>query len=123
MNSLDGYRQRLRRAGRSDLDEKRQLLEQLQNSLAMNNPINAIRTDRQKLDDYSRRMDRSMSHTIDLGKVHLAAVRQSLNAYNPLAVLQPALPGSSDPTGRIIHKAQLVKLGEQAQYPPERRAL
>jgi exodeoxyribonuclease VII large subunit len=67
---------------------KRQVLEGLQSSLRFYSPQRQVQTERQRVDDLTRRGSATQSHRLALAVARLAGMENRLVALNPMGVLQ-----------------------------------
>jgi exodeoxyribonuclease VII large subunit len=67
---------------------QRNLLEVLRSSLRYTSPIRRVLTERQRLDELSRRGNAGQAHRLELARLRLKGLENRLTALDPLAVLQ-----------------------------------
>jgi exodeoxyribonuclease VII large subunit len=63
-------------------------LEAFQSGLRFYSPLRRVQTDRQRLDELSRRGNAAQAHRFELTAVRLKGLDNRLTALNPMAVLQ-----------------------------------
>ena len=85
---LQGMKTRLVASTLSLLAAHRTGLESLATSLRYASPERRIQTDRQRLDDFSRRSLSALKHRMELDGTHLRGLERRLEALNPLGVLK-----------------------------------
>jgi exodeoxyribonuclease VII large subunit len=69
-------------------ERQRNLLEGFQNSLRISSPIRRVQTERQRVDEMSRRGNAAQAHRLELAEARLMGLENRLIALSPLAVLQ-----------------------------------
>jgi exodeoxyribonuclease VII large subunit len=70
------------------LKGQRTLLEGFQNGLRFYSPLRYVQTERQRVDELSRRGNAGQAHRLELAASRLAGLENRLTALSPLAVLQ-----------------------------------
>jgi len=78
----------LRRSMQDLIDHRRVLLEGLKGGLRLSSPLRRVQTERQRVDDMSRRGNATQAHRLELAKVHVMGLENRLLALNPAAVLK-----------------------------------
>ncbi len=111
---------RLEAAFLSQISTSRQKQSLLANRLQRFSPINQIRSYRQLLDDFSRRGQQAVDHSLELKKLRLNSLETRLANLNPLAVLQRGYailshPAASDGKVEIIRSVHQVEDGDALQ--------
>ncbi len=106
---LEDLAARLGRTIQSVLSSQRWELGSLQNQLLLHSPQARLRNDRQRLDDFSRRIGTAGSHSMQLRRARLAGLEQRLNALSPLAVLGRGFSVVSHPDGQVVRSLTQVK--------------
>ncbi|MEJ2266241.1 MAG: exodeoxyribonuclease VII large subunit, partial [Anaerolineales bacterium] len=102
----------MRRSIESLLSGYRWELDVQRNRLRLYSPVPQIRTDRQRLDDLTRRAGAALTHRIKLQRARLSGLNQRLSALNPLAVLERGYSIVTQPDGRLVRRVHQVKPGE-----------
>jgi exodeoxyribonuclease VII large subunit len=85
--SLENYRNRLNTATLSLLADQQNILSSLTAGLRYASPERRILSERQRVDELSRRAHSSLLHRIQLQSTHVNGMQRRLEALNPLAVL------------------------------------
>jgi exodeoxyribonuclease VII large subunit len=111
---------RLEAAFLSQVSTSRQKRSLLANRLQRYSPINQIRSYRQSLDDFSRRGQLAVDHSLELKTLRLNSLETRLTSLNPLAVLQRGYailsrPAAGDGKIEIIRSAHQVTDGDALQ--------
>ncbi|MGZ6346607.1 MAG: exodeoxyribonuclease VII large subunit [Anaerolineales bacterium] len=70
------------------IGQKRILLEGLKSGLRLSSPIRRVQTERQRVDDISRRGIAAQAHRLELAEVQVVGLQNRLTALSPLAVLK-----------------------------------
>lgn len=82
------------------------------NRLRLFSPLARIRSDRQYLDDLTRRAGIALTHWLELQRSGLAGIDQRLSALNPQSVLSRGYAIVSTPDGQMIHHVTQVVAGD-----------
>jgi exodeoxyribonuclease VII large subunit len=85
---LENYKSRLASATLSLLSEGRNVLSSLTAALRYASPERRIQSERQRVDEFSRRVFSSLFHHIQLQSAHVQGMQRRLEALSPLAVLR-----------------------------------
>ncbi|MBN2149501.1 MAG: exodeoxyribonuclease VII large subunit [Anaerolineales bacterium] len=104
---------RLGRTTRNYLDTQRWALTGAQNDLLLHSPRNRLASDRQRLDELSRRAESASAHAIELHRSRLDGAAQRLGALNPLAVLGRGFALLTNPAGEIVYSVRQAAPGQQ----------
>jgi exodeoxyribonuclease VII large subunit len=80
--------QTLVRSMESNFERQRTLLENLHTSLQYASPIRRVQTERQRVDEMSRRGNAAQAHRLELATARLAGLGNRLTALSPLAVMK-----------------------------------
>jgi len=104
---------RLNRAVLSVLNEQRWELRALENRLALHSPRLRLRSDRQRLDEFTRRGERALLHRLQLQRERLNGLEQRLLSLNPLAILGRGFAILSDSQGRTVRSRTQVQAGDR----------
>jgi exodeoxyribonuclease VII large subunit len=70
------------------IDQKRILLEGLKSGLRLSSPLRSVQTERQRVDDISRRGHAAQAHRLELAETRMIGLENRLAALSPLAVLK-----------------------------------
>jgi exodeoxyribonuclease VII large subunit len=84
---VENYKSRIATATLSLLTEQRTLLSSLTAALRYASPDRRIQSERQRVDELSRRVYSSLLHRIQLQSIHITGMKRRLEALSPLAVL------------------------------------
>jgi exodeoxyribonuclease VII large subunit len=82
------------------------------NRLRLYSPVPQIRSDRQRLDDLTRRAGAALGHQIRLQRARLVGLDRRLAALNPLAVLERGYSIVSRLDGQVVRLVHQVQPGE-----------
>lgn len=85
--AVQNSRTRLLTAVLKQLAERKNTLSSLASELRYVSPDRRIQSERQRVDDLSRRAHASLSHHIQLESAHIRGMQRRLEALNPMAVL------------------------------------
>jgi exodeoxyribonuclease VII large subunit len=106
---------RIGRAVQLLVSDQRWQLGRLDSRLSLRSPKGRIRSDRQRLDDLLHQANTSVSHTLQLQKVHLRGFEQRLNSLNPKSVLNRGYALVRFQNGQIVHRVTQVTNGNSLQ--------
>ena len=104
--------ERISRAFSTHLSSNRWELDAQTSRLRLFSPLARIRSDRQFLDDLTRRAGVALTHWLELHRTGLAGIDQRLRALNPQSVLSRGYAIVSTPDGRMIHRVTQVVAGD-----------
>ena len=104
---------RLDRAILSALGEQRWELRALENRLALHSPRLRLRSDRQRLDEFTRRGERALLHRLQLQRARLNGLEQRLQSLNPVAILRRGFAILTDDQGRTVRSRAQVQPGDR----------
>ncbi len=104
---------RLIRAVQRALEAERIALHAIYQRLARHAPLTRIRSDQQRLDEWSLRMKRALTHRVTLERARLTALQSHLDALSPLAVLRRGYALVTDAQGRVVHSVRQVRPGNR----------
>ncbi len=96
------------------LSEQRTHLSSLRASLRYMSPDRRIQSERQRVDEFSRRMYSSLLHRVQLQSAHVHGMTQRLEALSPLAVLArgyAVVTRTGD--GKVVSRLEQAKPGQQ----------
>lgn len=85
---VENYKNRISTATLSFLAEQHSLLSSLNATLRYASPDRRIQSERQRVDELSRRVYSSLLHRIQLQSTHIKGMQRRLEALSPLAVLR-----------------------------------
>lgn len=104
--------QRLSRAVALLVEDKRRAHNDIERRLALRSPLGRIQNDRQRLDEYIRRIERLTSHELALRAAHLDGLDRRLKVLNPMATLQRGFAVVSLPDGTLVSNVHQVRQGD-----------
>jgi exodeoxyribonuclease VII large subunit len=104
--SLDGAWRQLVGAYQSSLDTERR-------ALVGASPRRRIDVSRQRVDEVGRRLDRAGSQRLSLLQERVMGLEQRLTGLDPLAILARGYAAVRDQSGRLVHSAADVSIGER----------
>ena len=110
--SLVEAMERISRAFSTHLSSNRWELDAQTNQLRLFSPLARIRSDRQFLDDLTRRAGLALTHWLELNRTGLAGIDQRLRALNPQSVLSRGYAIVSTSDGRMINRVAQVLAGD-----------
>lgn len=105
--------QSLSRTAVSALDDQRWDLNGLINRLSLASPQSRLRSDQQRLDEFSRRIETALFHRMEIERTRLKSLSQHLEALNPMAVLERGFAIVSKKDGGSVTSTSQVKSGDQ----------
>jgi exodeoxyribonuclease VII large subunit len=105
--------QALAQAASATLDDQRWQLSNLVNRLKLVSPQSWIRSDQQRLDEFSHRLETALAHYMEIEHTHLNSLSQHLETLNPLAILERGFAIVSNEDGTRVFSTNQVKSGEQ----------
>jgi exodeoxyribonuclease VII large subunit len=111
--TLTDLADRLGRAAQSAISEQRWQLSSIENRLRLRSPKIRLQSDRQRVDDLSRRAETAWMHRLQLQRARLAGLEQQLNSLNPLAVLARGFAVVTQADGKVVQSAAQVQPGEK----------
>jgi exodeoxyribonuclease VII large subunit len=111
--TLEELGQRLGRVVRINLNSLDNTLENLRNRLQLNSPRIIIRNDRQRLDDFARRMSLGLGYHFQLDRAQLGGLEQRLSSLNPLSVLSRGYAVVTSQDGEVIRNTAQVAPGDK----------
>lgn len=110
--ALNEARKQLGRTIEGQLGNMRWALTDLRGQLKMRSPLARIRSDRQRLDDLSRRSAAALGHAFSLRRTRLEGASQRLEALNPSAVLGRGYAIVSADGGQVVRSVDQVRPGD-----------
>jgi exodeoxyribonuclease VII large subunit len=115
LGSLVDLSRSLYRQIRSLLQAPRWRMDELSLRLQMLSPRARIRSDRQRLDDLTRRGTSALTHALLLERTRLSSMKQRLEALNPEAVLRRGFSMVTGPDGKLVRSVSQVQAGDHLQ--------
>jgi len=100
--ALGDLNQRMARGLQSILISERWQLNRLETRLSLRSPLVRVRTDRQRLDELSRRAVSAFSYTVQLKRAHIASLEGRLYSLSPVNVLQRGYAIVTLPDQKIV---------------------
>lgn len=91
---------------------QRSRLEGLHASLIMRSPLEQVRRDRQRLDEFTFRAGAALTHAIEINRARLFGMEMRLNALNPQAILKRGYAIVSHPDGELVSSINQVNPGD-----------
>lgn len=114
--TLESYRNRLSTATTSLLADQQNILSSLTAALRYASPERRILSERQRVDELSRRAHSSLLHRIRLQSTHVRGMHRRLEALNPLAVLRRGYAVvTRKEDGSVISRVTQTQPGQQIQ--------
>lgn len=104
---------RLQQQTLSRLLDLRHTLEQRSIHLRARSPMSQVRSHRQRVDELVRTAGRLQMHMLQLQHTHVTGLHKSLQALNPLAVLQRGYAIVTDKEGRLVKSVRQAVPGDQ----------
>ena len=114
---------RLAQALEGRLHRLGQSLEAWRARLERASPIHALRYERQRLDELSRRMYQAVRHRLERERLVLAGHARRLHALDPRAPLRRGYAWVMDRQGRVVRHASQVRPGQELQVQLHRGRL
>jgi exodeoxyribonuclease VII large subunit len=98
---------RLERRMQTIVTERRWELAHLQNRFQSRSPVSQVRTQRQRVDELSRRLTILAAHNLQMHRARLTGIENRLTSLSPLSVLKRGYSILTLPDGRLLtHAAQ-----------------
>ncbi len=111
-NMLRGYAQRIADATTRRLDEEHRQLDAIRAQLRYFSPARRVATERQRLDDLARRVEKATAQALQLERSKLEGAKRRLKALDPLQVLQRGYAIVTFPgTGDVVLTARQAAVG------------
>jgi len=88
LNTIDSFRQKLRRALRSSIDMARKHLDGIMKHHALKTPQVLIQQHQQRIDEYTKSLKHSLSYFLSIKKHSLDGIKGKLDALSPVAILE-----------------------------------
>lgn len=106
------YRTHANRSAQAALSNWRWKLDRQRSQLDLYSPLPRIRSDRQRLDELTRRAGATLAHRMRLQRSRLAGIEQQLVSLSPLSILERGYAIVSKPDGEFVRSVVQVSLGE-----------
>ncbi len=103
-----GLLQRLKRYIEASLSSERSEFKYLNDRLNSHSPLGQIRSNRQKVDDLWRQLERLVQHEMEKKRMLILASYQRLLSVNPVAILDRGYAIVTKEDGQIVHSIQQV---------------
>jgi len=87
-------------------------LDRIQSNLTLRSPIRRIRSDRQRLDEFSRHVSTLLAHRLSLQHARITMMDKSLSTLNPNSILQRGYALVLQPDGSLVRSIQQVQPGD-----------
>lgn len=110
--ALDETGKRLRRTIEGQLNDLRWALTDLRGQLKLRSPLARVRSDRQRVDELSRRSAAALWHAFSLRRSRLDGAARRLEALNPNAVLGRGYAIVSGAGGQVVRSVTQVQVGD-----------
>jgi exodeoxyribonuclease VII large subunit len=104
---------RLERSTRQILAEPLWWLNNVKQRLLLYSPRARLRSDRQRLDELTHRIELVGGHDLEIRRSHLATLERHLIALNPLAVLGRGYALVTSTDGRMVRSVSQVQAGDR----------
>jgi exodeoxyribonuclease VII large subunit len=112
LESLGELQGRAIRAMQSIFSEQHWLLNRLENNLILRSPLGRVRSDRQRLDEWTRRSTAALTYWLQLQRARQSGLEQRLGSLNPNAVLRRGYAVVTRIDGRVVRSTQQVTVGD-----------
>ncbi len=110
--SLQKLTQRLQNALLVQLNANRLQLNQLAHRLKLSSPANRLNIARQRLDEWSRRLELQLIHNLQQQRVKIEIYFHRLESLNPHAIFERGYSMLTNEDGEIIRSVTQVSIGE-----------
>ncbi len=110
--NLVDHSDRLQNAAINTLHNCQWGLQNLKTDLAGLSPQSRIRNDRQRVDDYSRRAQSTLAHTLKLRQTQVSGLQQRLVALSPNAIFERGYALVQKRDGNLVRSVNQVDTGE-----------
>lgn len=105
--------QRLSRGFEAAISTRQNELQYLADRLQRLSPLSRIRSDRQRVDELTRRIQIGLIHQIQLLQARLRGLEERLNALNPSAIINRGYAIVTNLDGKIIRSIKQVAAGDE----------
>lgn len=109
---LEDLAQRMGQAFQKYLSSRQWALESLQARFSQRSPAWKITSDRQRLDELTRRADLAVGHDLALRRGLSTALEQRLHSLSPFSILERGYAIVAQPDGRLVRSVAQVKAGD-----------
>lgn len=113
--NLQAISQRLQNAALSRLNSRRTHIHQLSHRLSVSSPLNRVNVARQRLDEWSRRLELHLEHDLQHRRSRVELYYHRLEALNPQAILERGYAILTQKEGQIVGSIAQVEIGEPVQ--------
>jgi exodeoxyribonuclease VII large subunit len=103
---------RLNRSFQSVITTRNWQVERLQNRLLQRSPVALVLSSRQRLDDMTSLINRSMAHMFKIKSTGLIGVQQHLSSLNPFSILKRGYAVVTRTDGTLVHSISQVQVGD-----------
>jgi exodeoxyribonuclease VII large subunit len=110
--AVNEIQSRILRAIQTRLYSERVSLERAQNNFALRSPTRRIRSDRQRLDEYSRHISTLVAHGLSLQRARISLMEKGLSTLNPHSILQRGYALVLQPDGSLVRSVHQVQPGD-----------
>ncbi len=110
--SLQNLSQRLQNALLVQLNANRLQLNQLAHRLKLSSPANRLNIARQRLDEWSRRLELQLIHNLQQQRAKIEIYFHRLESLNPHAIFERGYSMLTNEDGEIIRSVTQVSIGE-----------
>jgi exodeoxyribonuclease VII large subunit len=104
---------RLERAVQSSLTSQQSSVDILHHQLNLSSPARQIRSDRQQLDEVTRRAVYSLDHQLQMQRAHISGMTKQLISLNPVSILQRGFAIVTQADGQVVRSTSQVRKMEQ----------
>jgi exodeoxyribonuclease VII large subunit len=87
-------------------------VERLQTRLIQRSPMALVHSDRQRIDDLTIQINRSMAHLAKIQSTELIGIQQHLYSLNPMSVLKRGYAVVTDSKRELVHSISQVHSGD-----------
>lgn len=113
--NLQAISQRLQNAVLNRLNSRRTHIHQLSHRLSVSSPLNRVNVARQRLDEWSRRLELHLEHDLQHRRSRVELYYHRLEALNPQAILERGYAILTQKEGQIVGSIAQVEIGEAVQ--------
>lgn len=113
--NLQAISQRLQNAALNRLNSRRTHIHQLSHRLSVSSPLNRVNVARQRLDEWSRRLELHLEHDLQHRRSRVELYYHRLEALNPQAILERGYAILTQKEGQIVGSIAQVEIGEPVQ--------
>ena len=102
---------RLNRSLQAATSTKHWQVERLQNRLVQRSPMAFVHTSRQRIDDLTSQINRSMEHLNKIHSAGLTGIQQHLSSLNPLSIMKRGYAVVTRLDGTLVYSISQVRSG------------